>query len=179
MTVISGMCAICGSLLSFVLIKLVGRRPILIGGAATQGVCMFTFAIVGTVDAGSAAAQHCLAAFVSLFLFSYGATWGAVSQVLLGEISSTKMRSKTVALATSAGWVVDLLIICGMPYLLSDDYVNLGPKVGFIFGGCQILTLVYSVFFVPGTCRAETCVHNGRQKLTPDCRNQRSNVGGD
>ena len=149
-TVVAGMCGICGSLLSFVLIKVVGRRTILIGGAAAQGTCMMIFAIVGTAAPGSKAAQQCLSAFVSLFLFSYGATWGPISQVLLGEISSNKMRSKTVALATSTGWLIDLLIACGMPYLLNPAYLNLGAKVGFIFGGCQVFVLAWSIVYIPG-----------------------------
>ncbi len=145
------MCGIAGSFTSFFLIKFIGRRPIVIGGAAAQGTSMMTFAIVAVAAPGSLAASKCLAAFVCLFIFSYGATWGAVSQVLLGELSSTKLRSKTVALATAAGWVSDILIICGIPYLLSADYANLGGKVGFIFGGCQIIVLLYSIFYIPET----------------------------
>lgn len=145
------MCGIAGSIASFLLIKYCGRRTILIGGTAAQGTCMFTFAIVAVAAPGSEAAAKCLAAFVCLFIFSYGASWGAVSQVLLGELASSKLRSKTVALATSAGWICDILIICGMPYLISAEYVNLGGKVGFIFGGCQILILLWCVFFLPET----------------------------
>lgn len=112
---------------------------------------MLIFAIVAVAAPGSVAAGKCLAAFVSLFIYSYGATWGAVSQVLLGELPSSKLRSKTVALATSAGWIIDILIICGMPYLISPAYANLGGKVGFIFGGCQILVLLWAIFFIPET----------------------------
>ena len=111
---------------------------------------MFVFAIVATAAPGSSAAQKSVAAFTCLFLFCYGASWGAVSQVLLGELSSTKLRSKTVALATAAGWICDLLIICGIPYLLSPAYVNMGAKVGFIFGGCQIAVFLWALWFIPG-----------------------------
>jgi MFS transporter, SP family, sugar:H+ symporter len=133
------------------LIKYFGRRPILIGGAAAQGISMLTFAIVGTAAPGSKAAARCLSAFVSLFIFSYGATWGAVGPVVIGELPSTKLRSKVIALCYIAGWSSDLLIICGMPYLLSPDYVNLGAKVGFIFGGISILVFLWTFFFLPET----------------------------
>ena len=150
-TMITGICGIAGSASAFVLIKYLGRRHILLGGSAICGISMLIFAIIGVVAASSQAAARCLVAFVCLFIFSYSATWGPVSQVLLGELSSTQHRSKTVAIATSAGWICDILIICGMPYLLSPDYANLGPKVGFIFGGCEIVIFLWTIFFLPET----------------------------
>lgn len=150
-TVITGLCGIAGSVSAFFLIYYFGRRQILIVGAASQGACMFIFAIVAVVAPGSSAASKCLCAFVSLFIFSYGATWGAVSQVLLGELPSSKLRSKTVALATCAGWLCNTLIICSIPYLLSPNFANLGAKVGFIFGSCQVVVLLWSYFFIPET----------------------------
>jgi hypothetical protein len=131
-SVITGICGIAGSAAAFPLIKFFGRRAILITGAAAQGISMLTFAIVGVAAPGSTAAARCLSAFVSLFIFSYGASWGAVGPVVLGELSSTRLRSKTLSLCYIAGWSSDLLIICGIPYLISVDYANLGTKVGFI-----------------------------------------------
>ncbi|KAK4934294.1 hypothetical protein LTR10_024394 [Elasticomyces elasticus] len=150
-SVITGLCGIVGSAAAFPLIKFFGRRPILITGAAAQGVSMLTFAIVAVAAPGSKAASQCLAAFVSLFIFSYGATWGAVGPVVLGELSSTKLRSKTLALCYIAGWSADLLIICGTPYLISADYANLGAKVGFIFGGISILVFIWCFLCLPET----------------------------
>ncbi|OQU96574.1 hypothetical protein CLAIMM_02638 [Cladophialophora immunda] len=150
-TVITGVCGIAGSISAFFLVRWFGRRPILIVGAASQGTCMFIFAIVAVALPGSTAASKCLCAFVSIFIFTYGATWGAVSQVLLGEIPSNKLRSKTIGLATCAGWLCDTLIICGIPYLLSPVYANMGAKVGFIFGGTQVVVLLWSIFFIPET----------------------------
>ncbi|KAL7904468.1 general substrate transporter [Trichoderma velutinum] len=150
-TIISGLCGIAGSATSFLLIKYIGRRPILIGGSIVCGISMATFAIVGTAAPTSVAAAKCLSTFVCLFIFAYGATWGPVSQVMLGELSSNKLRSKTLSLSLTLGWFVDLFILCGMPYLLSADYVNLGAKVGFIFGGSQIVICICTFFFMPET----------------------------
>lgn len=145
------MCGIAGSLSSFVLIKYISRRVILIVGAVIQSVCMFIFAIVGVATPGTDAAAKCLVAFVSLFTFTYGASWGPVTFVLVGELPSTKLRSKTVALATSVGWVLNVLISVGMPYLLNAAYVDLGTRVGFIFGATELLALGFVVFFLPET----------------------------
>ena len=121
---------------------------------------MLTFAIVAVAAPGSKAAAQCLAAFVSLFIFSYGATWGAVAPVVLGELSSTKLRSKTLSLCYIAGWTSNLLIICGTPYLIGAEFANLGAKVGFIFGGMSILIVMWCFLYIPGTslrCRSPLC----------------------
>ncbi|OQU95620.1 hypothetical protein CLAIMM_01802 [Cladophialophora immunda] len=149
--VISSMCGIAGSLTSFVLIKYVGRRKILIVGTVVQTFCMFAFAIIGVATPGTHAAAKSLVAFVCIFNFSYGASWGPVAFVLIGELPSTKLRSKTLALATSVGWSFNVLISVGMPYLLSDAYVMLGTKVGFIFGGTELLAFIFAFFFLPET----------------------------
>lgn len=145
------MCGIAGSLASFVLVKYVDRRHILIGGTISQSICMFTFAIVGVASPGSKGAAKCLATFVCIFIFSYGASWGPVSFVLIGELPSTKLRSKTVALATCVGWSFNTLILVGMPYLLNPTYAMLGAKVGFIFGGAEVLAFSFCFFFLPET----------------------------
>lgn len=110
-----------------------------------------TFAIVGVAAPNSTAAAKCLVAFTCLYIFTYGATWGPVPQVILGEVPSNRLRSKTMALATTVNWMCTLFIICGMPYLISDSYANLGTKVGFIFGGCTILTVFWTIFSLPET----------------------------
>jgi hypothetical protein len=112
---------------------------------------MFAFAIIGVATPGTHAAAKSLVAFVCIFNFSYGASWGPVAFVLIGELPSTKLRSKTLALATSVGWSFNVLLSVGMPYLLSDAYVMLGTKVGFIFGGTELLAFVFAFFFLPET----------------------------
>jgi SP family sugar:H+ symporter-like MFS transporter len=112
---------------------------------------MMTFAVVGVAAPNSTAAAKCLVAFTCLYIFTYGATWGPVPQAILGEIPSNRLRSKTIAIATTVNWLCTLFIICGMPYLISNSYANLGTKVGFIFGGCTVLTFFWTLFFLPET----------------------------
>ena len=150
-TVITSVCGMAGSFSAFPLIKYFGRRPVLIIGAAVSSVCMFVFAIVGTVAPGSQAAARCLVAFTSIYIFTYGATWGPVPQITLGEIPSQRLRSKTISFASMVNWTCTELIICAIPYLLSDSYANLGAKVGFIFGGCTVLTTIWTALYLPET----------------------------
>ena len=112
---------------------------------------MLVFAIVGVAAPGSQAAARCLAAFVSLYIFAYGASWGPVASCLVGEISSTKLRSKTIAIGTSALWISDVVIVCTIPYLIDANHLNLGTKVGFIFGGFEVIIFCWVALYVPET----------------------------
>ncbi|RFU26555.1 hypothetical protein B7463_g9780, partial [Scytalidium lignicola] len=150
-TVITSACGMAGSASAFALIKFFGRRPILITGSAVSAICMLVFAIVGVAAPNSLTADSCLVAFTSIFIYTYGATWGPVAQVVLGEIPSNRLRSKSLAIATALNWLCTLMVVCSLPYLLSDSYVNLGTKVGFIFGGCNVLSFFWALFCLPET----------------------------
>jgi SP family sugar:H+ symporter-like MFS transporter len=112
---------------------------------------MLTFAIVSVAAPNSIAAAKCVAAFICIFSFSYSATWGSIVPLIVGEVPSNRLRSKTVSLALAASWILSLLIICGSPYLISPAYANLGTKVGFIFGGATIPVVIFCYFFLPET----------------------------
>ncbi|KAH8891123.1 general substrate transporter [Thozetella sp. PMI_491] len=90
-------------------------------------------------------------AFVCTYIFTYGATWGPVPQAVIGEIPCNRLRSKTVSIATSINWLCTTFIICGTPYLLSPQYVYLGTKLGFIFGGCTLLGAIWVFLDLPET----------------------------
>ena len=121
----------------------------MVGGSVICGLSMLVFAIVGVAAPKSSAAAKCLAGFVCIYIFAYGASLGPVMSVIIGETPSTRLRSRTIAIATSASWTSDVLIVCGMPYLISADYANLGTKVGFIFGALEVLIIIYMILFLP------------------------------
>lgn len=150
-TVITSVCGMAGSVSAFPLVKYFGRRPLLIGGGIICAFSMLIFAIVGVAKPDSVAAARCLVAFTCTYIFTYGATWGPVPQAILGEIPSNRLRSKTVSIATTVNWLCTTFIICGSPYLLSAQYVQLGTKMGFIFGGCTILGTIWVYFALPET----------------------------
>jgi SP family sugar:H+ symporter-like MFS transporter len=129
----------------------IGRRRLLIVGAAVCGFCMLAFATIAKAVPNSTAAAKSLTAFICIFCFTYAGTWGSIGPVVLGEVPSNRLRSKTVSIALSFSWVVCLAVICSVPYLLSADYANLGTEVGFIFGALTIAVLVVTILILPET----------------------------
>lgn len=132
-------------------VKYVGRRPLLITGCAVNAFCMLAFASIAEAAPNSRAASKCLIAFICIFCFTFAATWGPVCPILIGEVGSNRLRTKTVAIGMASNWILCLAVLTSLPYLLDAQYANLGTKVGFIFGSLTTVLLVLVVFFLPET----------------------------
>lgn len=64
------------------------------------------------------------------------------------EVGTTQLRERTIALATTCGFLVSLVITYVNPFVQNEPG-NLGSKVGMIYGGVSILSLVFVFFVVP------------------------------
>jgi hypothetical protein len=73
------------------------------------------------------------------------------SFVILCEVSATRVRSKTIAVATAVQAVFGIVMTIVFPYLINPDQANLRGKVGFFFGGLSALSLLWAHFRVPET----------------------------
>lgn len=150
-TVITSLCGLVGSAAAFPLVRWVGRRKLLLWGAVACGLCMLLFAIVGTARPDSTAASTCLVVFVCLYLFTYGATWGPLPMAVASEVASNGLRSKTMSMMNVCAYLTNLFIDCGSPYLINEQYVDIGSKLGFIFGGTMVVGVLWMFFELPET----------------------------
>lgn len=150
-SIILQICQLAGIIAMFPSVRYIGRRTILLWGAALQAVCMFVFAAVGTADPGSTAAAQCLVAFTCLFGFVFTWSWGPVAWIVTSEVASNTLRSRTQGLATACTWVGTLVIQIVLPYLINTNAANLGAKVGFIFGPLSLLGFVWAYIYLPET----------------------------
>lgn len=129
------------------LMEVVGRRWILMGGAVGMSVSQFIVAIVG-VAASSHAAKQVLVAFSCIFIAFFAATWGPCAWVVIGELFTLRTRAKSVALCAASNWLWNWAIAYATPYMVDKDKGNLGSKVFFIWGGCNFLCFLYAWYFV-------------------------------
>ena len=64
-----------------------GRRRLLLIGAAGMCVCEYIVAIVGVATPSTnQASQKSLIAFVCIYIFFFAATWGPIAWVITGEL---------------------------------------------------------------------------------------------
>lgn len=129
-------------------VEKLGRRSLLLIGAAGMAFCEFIVAIVGvTVAADNLAGQKVLIAFVCIYIAFFASTWGPVAWVVVGEIFPLTIRAKGMALSAASNWLWNFGIGYATPYLVDI----LEVKVFFIWGSTCACAGIFVFFFVPET----------------------------
>jgi len=134
------------------LVERIGRRKLLIMGAAGMCVTQFIVAIVG-VTTENVTANKVLIAFVCFYIFFFASTWGPCCWVYIGEIFPLKIRAKGLSLGAASNWLWNFAIAYATPYLVDPGKGNadLGVKIFFIWGSCCFLCLAFAFFVVVET----------------------------
>ena len=79
----------------------------------------------------------------------YNWSVGPVAFAIFCEVSATRVRSKTIAVATAVQALAGIVMTVAIPYLINPDQANLGGKLGFFFGGLSIPCLLWWYLRVP------------------------------
>lgn len=126
---------------SFVMVEKLGRRMILIWGAALMVIFQFIVGIIGATAGKSSehnpAAVKAMIAFICLNISSFAMTWGPAAWIVIGEIFPLTIRSRGVGLSTASNWFWNCIIGVITPYLVADQphSAKLGSNVFFMWGG--------------------------------------------
>ncbi|KAL3956828.1 hypothetical protein ACCO45_009674 [Purpureocillium lilacinum] len=139
-----------GTLISWPLMNyfLFGRRTIYNSGMVLMTVLLFVIGFLG-IPKNNKGAVWALASLMDCWTFIYQMTVGPICFVIISEISATRLREKTIAVATAVQAVASIVFTIAMPYMLNSDEANWGGKTGFLFGGISALCLVWCFFRLP------------------------------
>lgn len=132
----------------------VGRRSMLIYGAAAMFACELVVACIGTFTAAdNQASQKVLVAFSCAFIGIFAATWGPIPWVVTSEIYPLATRGKQMAMSTASNWGVNFFIGFITPYLVDSGagQAGLGVKVFWVWAALCFLALAFSFFLIPET----------------------------
>ncbi|MBE1535774.1 sugar porter family MFS transporter [Actinomadura algeriensis] len=129
-SVINSVVNVVFTLVAIALIDRIGRRPLLLAGAAgmtlslgTLAVCFSTATVVdGEPALGDVAGPVALVA-ANVFVASFAATWGPVVWVMLGEMFNNFIRAAALAVATASQWIANWIITTTFPELSSVSLV--------------------------------------------------------
>ncbi|WP_418275075.1 sugar porter family MFS transporter [Isoptericola jiangsuensis] len=160
---VSTITSVTNILVTFIAIALidkVGRRPLLLIGSAGMAVSLLTMAAVftqgtTTVDAAgestlSLADPWATIALVgaNAFVVFFGATWGPLMWVMLGEMFPNRIRAAALGLAAAVNWLANFTITLTFPPMLA----NLGPAVPYgMYGFFAVLSFFFVWFKVSET----------------------------
>lgn len=132
------------------LTTVVGRRRIYIWGIVWMGAMMFLIGFIALAPQTPAVGYASSALFLSWFC-CYEMTVGPIAYIVVGEVSATRLRAKTVGLARNAYNVSGLINYFVAPYILNPTKGNWKGKTGFLAGGLNILCLIWAYFRLPET----------------------------
>jgi len=121
-SVITSVTNIAVTLVAIALVDRIGRRPILLAGSIGMTASLATMAVAfsqsetinGALSLPGGWAPIALVA-ANVFVISFGASWGPVVWVLLGEIFPNSIRAKALGLAAAAQWIANFLITVSFP----------------------------------------------------------------
>ncbi|KAF4456657.1 general substrate transporter [Fusarium austroafricanum] len=138
-----------GNVVSWFLIDRIGRRSLMLWGTAS--LCVSLWIMAGLAVDGKPVSLKGAVSIILVYSFLYNVSIGAAAFTILAETSTSRLRMKTVSIGLACQSSVNLAWSFALPYLFNPDHLNLGGKVGFIFGGTSILCWIYLWF-----CQTET-----------------------
>ncbi|WP_416182969.1 sugar porter family MFS transporter [Microbacterium invictum] len=153
-SVITSVTNVLVTIVAIVLVDRVGRKPILLTGSVMMTVALgamaLSFAFAETVDGevslpGAWGPIALVAA--NLFVIGFGASWGPLVWVLLGEIFPSRIRGKALGVAAGAQWIANFLITVSFP-AMSSWSLPLTYAMYAVFAG---LSFFYVLLKIPET----------------------------
>ncbi|KAJ5792459.1 uncharacterized protein N7503_008437 [Penicillium pulvis] len=138
-----------GTILSWWVMTYVGRRRIYLVGTATMCLILFIVGMLGIAPTSNKTVSWAIGSMILVLAFVYDSTVGPVCYSLVAEMSSTRLRAKTIVLARNfyniAGLVTNVLI----NYQLTSTAWNRGAKAAFFWLGTCFLCFVWTFFRLP------------------------------
>ncbi|KAM6480848.1 sugar transporter [Trichoderma sp. SZMC 28011] len=136
------------TLLSVFVTARFGRRGIMLCGYAGMSCSMFILGFLAlahqTTGLGYGQAIMYLVWYVV-----YQLTIGPTAFIVVGEISSTRLRSKSISLARNAYNVANVFSATVAPYTLNPTAGNLKGKTAFLAAAFALLCLLWGYFRLP------------------------------
>ena len=158
-SVITSVTNIVVTIVAILLIDKVGRRALLLTGSVLMTIALGTMAVAfsfaelvtaadGTTSAELGAPWSIIALVAAnLFVVGFGATWGPVVWVLLGEMFPNRIRASALAVAAAAQWLANFFISTTFP-VFSD--ISLTFAYGF-YAFFALLSFFFVLWKVPET----------------------------
>lgn len=136
---------------SWFLINHTGRRPTTLYGVGFLTFLLFMIGILDVIPTKSSVPIYGQVGCIITFAFIYLLTIGPTTYALLSEVSSTRLRSRTVGLGIMVQSIFGIILNIVIPLMISPDAANMKGKIGFVFGGTALVSCIWVLFRVPET----------------------------
>jgi SP family general alpha glucoside:H+ symporter-like MFS transporter len=137
-----------GTILSWFVMARVGRRTIYLYGLIA--LCTLLFIIGFASLAPSHPSRNwAIGSMLVIFTFLYDFTVGPVCYSLVAELSSTRLRAKSIVLSRNTYNVGGIVVNILSNYQLTSTAWNWGAKTGFFWAGSCVLCITWVYFRLP------------------------------
>jgi MFS transporter, SP family, sugar:H+ symporter len=126
-SVITSVTNVLVTLIAIALVDRIGRKPLLLAGSAGMTVSLGVMALCfsqaslvgGAPTLGQPWGTIALVA-ANLYVVFFGASWGPVVWILLGEMFPNRIRAAALAVAAAAQWIANFAVTTTFPVLSND-----------------------------------------------------------
>jgi SP family general alpha glucoside:H+ symporter-like MFS transporter len=147
MSMISLALGLVGTMGSWFLMQYLGRRTIHFSGSCALFIILI---IVGSCSfAGTQASNWAIGGVLILFVFVYDFTIGPVTYSIVSEMSSTRLKAKTIVLARALYNISNIVVNVLTNYQLGDANWNWGAKTAFFWSGTCLCVVIWVYFRLP------------------------------
>jgi SP family general alpha glucoside:H+ symporter-like MFS transporter len=138
-----------GTILSWFLMRNFGRRTVYLTGFVLMTLWLF---LIGCLDLSHhSSVRWGQAALCLIWLATFSLTVGPLGWSIAPEVSSTRLRSKSVVLARNAYYLGQTVSTVIEPYMINPTAGNWRGKTGFFWFGTSVVTVVWAFFRLPET----------------------------
>ncbi|MDQ1056171.1 sugar porter (SP) family MFS transporter [Arthrobacter globiformis] len=139
------------TLVAIALVDRIGRRPILLAGSIGMAVSLGAMALAFASATGTGSDITLPGAWgtvalvaANVFVISFGASWGPLVWVLLGEIFPARIRARALGLAAAAQWIANFAITLSFPVMAAGS-LPLTYAMYALFAAASFFFVMYKV----------------------------------
>ncbi|KAH7039619.1 general substrate transporter [Microdochium trichocladiopsis] len=138
-----------GTVFSWALMGWFGRRTLYLGGQLIMCALLAIIGFLALIDRSNTNAQWAIGSMLLVYTFVYDCTVGPVCYALVTELTSTRLKVKTVVLARNLYNVTGIATNILTPLMLNPTAWNWGAKAGFFWAGSCALCALWTFFRLP------------------------------
>ncbi|PVI04244.1 sugar transporter [Periconia macrospinosa] len=140
-----------GTIISWFLMSYVGRRTLYLWGLAGLSAVLIIVGFISVGNSHSVAGNYGQASLMIVWLFVYYMTVGPICYAIISEVSSTRLRTKSVCISRIVYYIAKIICDVINPYMLNPTAGNWKGKTGFFWGACAAVFFVWTFFRLPET----------------------------
>ncbi|KAL2757281.1 hypothetical protein ACRALDRAFT_2025112 [Sodiomyces alcalophilus JCM 7366] len=138
-----------GTVCSWFLMGWFGRRTLYLTGQVAMFVLLLTIGFAASAGRENEAAQWAIGSLLLVYALTYNCTVGPICYSLVSELSSTRLKTKSVVLARNTYNILGMVGNVMTTRMLNPSAWNWGARAGFFWAGTCGLCAIWSYFRLP------------------------------